>query len=89
MGSDYRLWSHISGLTRAIAESPPEESRPFAFQTAFCYAVGFGTNIDESEAGLWVQRSGRAWWDLRSEIELLKADLTPLIYRISRRTSRL
>lgn len=60
MGTDYRLWGRIFGPTRASAESPPEESRPFTFQTAFTYAVGFGRNMDESEAGLWVQWSGRA-----------------------------
>lgn len=37
--------------------------------------------MDESEARLWVQRSGRAWHDLRSEIEACKADLMPLIYK--------
>ncbi|KAM0482366.1 hypothetical protein ACHAPX_002883 [Trichoderma viride] len=81
MRADYRLWSHIFRLTKAKAESSTEDSRPFAFQTAFCYAVGFGTNMDESEARLWVQRSGRAWHDLRAEIESCKADLTPLVYK--------
>ncbi|KAM0452901.1 hypothetical protein ACHAO4_005320 [Trichoderma viride] len=79
MGADYRLWGHIFRLTKAKAEASSDDSRPFAFQTAFCYAVGFGTNMDESEARLWVQRSGRAWHDLRAEIESCKADLTPLI----------
>ncbi|EHK41490.1 hypothetical protein TRIATDRAFT_84708 [Trichoderma atroviride IMI 206040] len=68
-------------LTKAKVESSSEDSCPFAFQTAFCYAVRFGTDMDESEARLWVQRSGRAWHDLRSEIEACKADLTPLIYK--------
>lgn len=81
MRADYRLWGHIFKLAKAKAESSSEDSRPFAFQTAFCYAVGFGTNMDESEAKLWVQRSGRAWQDLRSEIESLKEDLTPMIYK--------
>lgn len=37
--------------------------------------------MDESEARLWVQRSGRAWHDLRAEIESCKADFTPMIYK--------
>ncbi|KAL6909112.1 kinase-like domain-containing protein [Trichoderma evansii] len=81
MGADYRLWGHIFRLIKAKAESSSEDSRPLAFQTAICYAVGFGTSMDESEARRWVQRSGRAWLDLRSEIESLKTDLTPLIYK--------
>jgi hypothetical protein len=81
MGADYRLWGHIFRLTKAKAESSSEDSRLFAFQTAFCYAAGFGTVLDESEAESWVRRSGRAWHDLTSEIESLKTDLTPMIYK--------
>ncbi|KAM0259856.1 hypothetical protein ACHAQJ_003100 [Trichoderma viride] len=81
MGADYRLWGHIFRLTKAKAESSSEDWRLFAFQTAFCYAAGFGTAMDESEAESWVQRSGRTRQDLRSEIESLKTDLTPMIYK--------
>ncbi|KAL7920908.1 kinase-like domain-containing protein [Trichoderma austrokoningii] len=81
MGADFRLWGHIFRLTKARAECSSDHSCPFAFQTAFCYAVGFGTSMDESEARLWVQRSGRAWHDLSSEIEACKTDLTPMMYK--------
>ncbi|RFU74987.1 serine threonine kinase [Trichoderma arundinaceum] len=81
MGADYRLWGHIFRLVKAKAASSAEDSTPFAFQTAFCYAVGFGTAMDESECESWLQRSGRTWQDLRSEIESLKADLSPMVYK--------
>jgi hypothetical protein len=36
--------------------------------------------MDESEAMRWVQRSGRAWQDLRSEIEACKRPDAPDVY---------
>ncbi|KAL7792472.1 kinase-like domain-containing protein [Trichoderma ceciliae] len=81
MGADYRLWGHIFRLVKAKAESSSEDARLFAFQAAFCHAVGFGTAMDESETESWLQRSGRSWQDLGNEIDSLKTDLTPMVYR--------
>ncbi|KAF2840209.1 kinase-like protein [Patellaria atrata CBS 101060] len=79
MRGDFRLWNYIFCLLKTKAESSSDKF--FAFQVAFCNRVGFGTPINGSKALEWLNRSGRGVEDLEKEVELVKTDLNPMLYK--------
>jgi hypothetical protein len=78
MRSDFRLWEYIF---KALNELASRDLSNVAFQIALCHFTGFGTPVDNQEANRWLERCGRSIEDLQKEVDLIRADLNPMIYR--------
>ena len=75
MKAHYQLRSYIFScfVGRATADSPEIQRLNAAFQTGFCYKIGFGIAADEVLARYWLEKAQRPVQDLEAKVNRAKA----------------